>query len=231
MIINSKGIAKYIIQFSHKFQFIVVHDFFVLFLGPQLQHMEVPRLGLKSELQLLTYTTATAMPDPNHFCDLSLSSKQRCILNPLSKARDQSTSSWILVRFIFIELQWDLHCGTWFFLFIIGSSLPILFFFTFLFWPPRSTWSSWARDQIPATVLIFIIAAASPNPLTRCAEPGSEPAPWCCRDTANPMGTPNLPIFCLGCLHLSSWEILVFSFLFGTLYCFGIRVVILAPQN
>ena len=133
MIINSKGIAKYIIQFSHKFQFIVVHDFFVLFLGPQLQHMEVPRLGLKSELQLLTYTTATAMPDPNHFCDLSLSSKQRCILNPLSKARDQSTSSWILVRFIFIELQWDLHCGTWFFLFIIGSSLPILFFFYFSF--------------------------------------------------------------------------------------------------
>ena len=28
------------------------------FLGPHLQHMEVPRLGLKSELQLSVYITA-----------------------------------------------------------------------------------------------------------------------------------------------------------------------------
>jgi len=30
--------------------------------------MEVPRLGVKTELQLLAYTTATAMPDPSLFC-------------------------------------------------------------------------------------------------------------------------------------------------------------------
>ena len=32
------------------------------FLGPRLWHMEVPRLGVKSELQLLAYTTSTATP-------------------------------------------------------------------------------------------------------------------------------------------------------------------------
>ena len=36
----------------------------LFFSGPHLQHMEVPRPGAESELQLLAYTTATAMPDP-----------------------------------------------------------------------------------------------------------------------------------------------------------------------
>ena len=35
--------------------------FFFSFLGPHPQHMEVPRLGVESELQLPAYTTATAM--------------------------------------------------------------------------------------------------------------------------------------------------------------------------
>ena len=34
------------------------------FLGPYLQHMEIPSLGVKLELQLLAYTTATATLDP-----------------------------------------------------------------------------------------------------------------------------------------------------------------------
>ena len=37
---------------------------FVVFLGLHLRHIEVPRLGVKSELQLMAYTTATAMLDP-----------------------------------------------------------------------------------------------------------------------------------------------------------------------
>ena len=53
--------------------------------------MEVPRLGVKLELQLLTYTTATAMRDPSHICDLHGSSQQRWILNPLSEVRDQTS--------------------------------------------------------------------------------------------------------------------------------------------
>ena len=42
------------------------------FLGPHLQHMEVSRLGVESELQLLAYTTAAAMPDPSRICDLNM---------------------------------------------------------------------------------------------------------------------------------------------------------------
>ena len=52
--------------------------------------MEVPRLGVKSELQLPAYTTATAMSDLSHVWDLYHSSWQHWILNPLSKARDQT---------------------------------------------------------------------------------------------------------------------------------------------
>ena len=37
-------------------------------LGPHLWYMEVPRLGVKLELQLPVYTTATATQDPSHVC-------------------------------------------------------------------------------------------------------------------------------------------------------------------
>ena len=40
-------------------------SFFFFFLRPHLGHMEVPRLGVESEPQLLAYTTATATPDPS----------------------------------------------------------------------------------------------------------------------------------------------------------------------
>ena len=56
---------------------------FFFFLGLHPRNMKVSRLGVKSELQLLVYTTATAMPDPSHTCDLHHSSRQRCILTPL----------------------------------------------------------------------------------------------------------------------------------------------------
>ena len=37
---------------------------FFVFLGPHLRHMEVPGLGVQSELQLPAYTAATATRDP-----------------------------------------------------------------------------------------------------------------------------------------------------------------------
>ena len=46
-----------------KFYFIFLS---FVFLGPYPRHMEVPRLGVQLKLQLLAYTTATAMPDPSH---------------------------------------------------------------------------------------------------------------------------------------------------------------------
>ena len=49
--------------------------------------MEVPRLGVKSELHLLAYTTATATKDPSCVCDLHHTGQHQ-ILNPLSEARE-----------------------------------------------------------------------------------------------------------------------------------------------
>ena len=52
--------------------------------------MEIPRLGVKLELQLLAYTTASATQDPSHICDLPHSSQQHQILNSLSEARNRT---------------------------------------------------------------------------------------------------------------------------------------------
>ena len=66
-----------------------------VFLGPPSRHMEVPRLGVKLELQLLAYTTAKATPDPSWVCDLHHSSWQHQILNSLSKAHVLMDASWV----------------------------------------------------------------------------------------------------------------------------------------
>ena len=64
--------------------------FFFCFLGPHLWHVEVPRQGVQSELQLMAYATVTATWDPSLVCSLHHSSRHRQILNPPSKARDQT---------------------------------------------------------------------------------------------------------------------------------------------
>ena len=67
-------------------------DWFFLFifgfLGPHVQHVDVPRPEVKVELQLPA--TATAMQDPSHICNLHHSSRQHQILNPLSGARNRT---------------------------------------------------------------------------------------------------------------------------------------------
>ena len=73
--------------------------FFFFFLGLHIQHKEVLRLGVESELQPLAYTKARATPDPSLFCNLHQSSQQRQILNPLNVARDWTCilkdTSWV----------------------------------------------------------------------------------------------------------------------------------------
>ena len=60
-----------------------------VFLGPNPQHMEAPRLGVELELQLSAYTTALAtLWLLSRICNLHHSSRQHRILNPLSKSRD-----------------------------------------------------------------------------------------------------------------------------------------------
>ena len=61
---------------------------FFVFLGLYPWYMEVPRLVVKSELQLPSYATSTAMPDLSCVCDCS--SWQCQILSPLSEARDRT---------------------------------------------------------------------------------------------------------------------------------------------
>ena len=78
---------------------------FLLFLGPLPRHMEVPRLGVESELQPPAYTRATATRDPSRVCNLHHSSRQRRILNPLTRPGTQPATSWFLVGFIN-------HCAT-----------------------------------------------------------------------------------------------------------------------
>ena len=58
------------------------------FLGLHPRHMLVPRVGVKSEVQLPAYATTTATWDLNRVCDLHHSSRQQQILDPLSKARN-----------------------------------------------------------------------------------------------------------------------------------------------
>ena len=58
--------------------------FFWSFLGLHLRHMQVPRIGVESELQL------PAMQDPSHVCNVYHSSQQCQILNSWSEARDRT---------------------------------------------------------------------------------------------------------------------------------------------
>ena len=65
--------------------------------------MEIPRLGVELELQLLAYATATATWDLSHVCNLHHSSRQCPIFNPLSEARD-------LTHNLMVPSQTRFHC-------------------------------------------------------------------------------------------------------------------------
>ena len=100
--------------------------FFFFFLGLHVMHMEVPRLRVKSELQLPAYPAATAMPDLSCICDLHCSSHQHQILNSLSGTREWTSilmdTSWLLnprghnrnstISLILKSLPWSSHHGT-----------------------------------------------------------------------------------------------------------------------
>ena len=68
-----------------------LRTFFFFFLWPYLWYMEVPRRGVKLELQLQAYATAMATLDPSHICDLHHSLWQ-CQVSPEIKP----ISSWRL---------------------------------------------------------------------------------------------------------------------------------------
>ena len=91
----------FLILLKECFLFLSFPFFSFCFLGPQMQHMEVPKPGVESEIQLpaTATVTATAISGTSHICDLHHSSWQCWILNPLSEAWDQThiimDTSWV----------------------------------------------------------------------------------------------------------------------------------------
>ena len=85
---NLEKLCYLIIQVILSPNYLFIYLFVFCFLGLHLQHMEVPRLGVESELQLLAYPTAMAKSDLSRVHDLHHSPQQCCILNPPSEARD-----------------------------------------------------------------------------------------------------------------------------------------------
>ena len=85
--------------FFFLFLFSFFFFFFFVFFWALLLHLYFPRLGVKSQLHLLAYTTATATPELSCICDLHHSSRQLWILNPVSKARNRThilkVTSWV----------------------------------------------------------------------------------------------------------------------------------------
>ena len=57
--------------------------------------MEVPRLGVELDLQLLTDATAIVIPELSPIWELRHSLWQCQILNPLTEARMEPSSSWL----------------------------------------------------------------------------------------------------------------------------------------
>ena len=80
--------------------------FFFCFLGPHLWHKEIPRLGVKSKLQLLATATVTA--DLSCFCNHTTAHSNTGYLIPWARPGIYPASSWILVGFITSESQWEL---------------------------------------------------------------------------------------------------------------------------
>ena len=83
---------------------------FSVFSGLHLQHMEGPRLGVESELQL----RPMPQPQPLQIQALSVTytpaqgnaGSLTCWVRP----GIESSSSWMLVRFVSMEPQWELPC-------------------------------------------------------------------------------------------------------------------------
>ena len=122
----------------------------VCFLGLHLQHMEVPRLGVKSEVQLSANTTVTANRGLSHICDVHHSSGQCWILNPLGEARGQTCilmdTHWVRYHrattgtpCLSVKLT-NNPC------FIGSGMIPWLAVHSGPLHPPgRGDWSAWAR--------------------------------------------------------------------------------------
>ena len=82
--------------------------FFFGFLLPHVWHMEVPGLGVESELQWSAYTTAPATLDLGHIWDLFCSLQNAGSLIHRVEPEIEHKSSWRLCRFLnLLSHNWD----------------------------------------------------------------------------------------------------------------------------
>ena len=81
------GLIKLIYRFTIMFVFIS---------ELQVQHMEVPRLGVKLELQLPAHTTATATLDLNCICHYATACENAGSLTHWARQGTEPSSSWVL---------------------------------------------------------------------------------------------------------------------------------------
>ena len=106
------------------FFFCFLGVFLSFFLGLHPWHMEVPRLEVESELQLPAHTTATATQDPTPHATYTTAHSNVGSLTHRARPGIEPASSWILVRVVSIEPQWELLvcilkswfwllCGKW----------------------------------------------------------------------------------------------------------------------
>jgi len=96
-----REVAQYFYLFKKTFFF-----FFFSRLYPP--HMEVPRLGVESELQLPAYTTATQHQIGAASAACTTAHSNTGSLTHWARSEIKPTSSWILVGFIFSKPQWEL---------------------------------------------------------------------------------------------------------------------------
>ena len=118
--------------------------------------MEAPRLGVELKLQLPAYTTATAMRDLSHICDLHHSSQQRQILNPLSEAGDRTR----------ILMDPSQTCFCWATTEAPSGRSPISTCSTSMPW--RQGWQGWPQEQCsgPFLTLPFVLRVSVTGPKT-----------------------------------------------------------------
>ena len=135
------------------------------FLGPHSRHMEVARLGVKSELLLLAYTTATATPNPSHVCSTHHSSQQCRILNPLSEARDWTHVLWILIGFVTAE-PWRKYVNCEIQHNILNHIYFTLYSFQFhLFWPKVLGYLAYVTMAVKHAIHVITVSCHKGNPL------------------------------------------------------------------